>query len=62
MKQTRQPVCAIKQSIYLDVYGLSTDLCCLLRLQEIVVTVATANIIGPHVVPKHSKNINILMA
>jgi hypothetical protein len=23
MKQTRQPVCAIKQSIYLDVYGLS---------------------------------------
>ncbi len=21
MKQTRQPVCAIKQSIYLDVYG-----------------------------------------
>jgi hypothetical protein len=21
MKQTRQPVCAVKQSIYLDVYG-----------------------------------------
>ena len=25
MKQTRQPVCAIKQSIYLDVYGCITQ-------------------------------------
>jgi hypothetical protein len=24
MKQTRQPVCAVKQSIYLDVYGANS--------------------------------------
>jgi hypothetical protein len=27
MKQTRQPVCAIKQSIYLDVYGWYSNNC-----------------------------------
>jgi hypothetical protein len=28
MKQTRQPVCAIKKSVYLDVYGVSTHVGC----------------------------------
>jgi len=41
---------------------LSIGLYCLPRMQEIVVTVATANIMGPHAVLKQSKNRNILMA
>ncbi len=46
MKKTR----AVKQSIFLDVYG--TGPYCLPRMKEIVVPVATANIMVPHALPK----------
>jgi hypothetical protein len=41
MTQTRQAVCAIKQSIYLDVYGLALQLCLLLWSGDILVLFAT---------------------
>ncbi len=45
-------MCAVKQSIFLDVYG--TGPYCLPRMQEIVVPMATANIMVPHALPKQS--------
>jgi hypothetical protein len=41
---------------------LSTIQHCLPRLQEIVVPVATANMMSQHAVPKQNLNKNILMA
>jgi hypothetical protein len=41
---------------------LSNDRYCLLRLQEIVVTVTTASIMVPHDLPKQNENKNVPVA